>query len=92
MNMRKRELVDFPLNGKPHPAVVQHRKVMRNLRTNEIIFTSHQLLELLDDSTSNHFTKNYLSSTYGTNSGLSPHIPIPPRGIETLHLNYVNKL
>ena len=81
MNKRKEEEVDFPLKGKPHPAVVQHNKVMRNLRTNEIVFTSHQLIELLDDPMKGHFTKKYLSNTYGTNSVLSPHIPIPPKGM-----------
>ena len=77
----REEVVDFPINGRVHPAVIRHRKVMKSLKSNEIIFTSHQLIELLDDPENGHFTSNYLANEYGTNSALNPHIPIPPKGI-----------
>ena len=78
---KKSEEIDFPLNGKSHPTTIRHHRIMKNLRPNEIRFTVEELVEMLDDPSSGHLTKNCLSSTNKTNMNRSYTTPRNPKGI-----------
>ena len=60
---KKTEKVDFPLGGRIHPATINHHRIIRSLKKNEIRFNVKELLELLDDPSQGHLTKNYLNKS-----------------------------
>ena len=73
--------VDHPLNGIPHPKVIEHHRKMRELKANEINFTSKQLIALLEEPRNGHYMGSYLRGRNETNSSLNPQVSKPPKVI-----------
>ena len=78
---KKAEITDFLLGGRIHSSTVNHHRIMENLRPNEIRFTVNDSLEMLDDPSSGHLTRNYLNSTTEMNVNQSHQVPRVPKGI-----------
>ena len=72
---------DFPINGKTHPSTILHHQRMRNLKLNEVRFTSKELIEMLGHSSSERPSRNELVLLNETESSHSTQIPKQTKGI-----------
>ena len=82
---KKGEIADFPLGGRLHPVTRNHHQTMKGLRTNEIRFTVTDLLQMLDDPSKGHLTKDYMNLNEVDKAQSYP-TPRIPKGISMLNL------
>ena len=80
---KSEEMVDFPLGGKLHPSTINHHQIMKNLKPNEIRFTVKESLEMLDDPSTGHQTRNYLNPSKKKDVSQSYPQPRVPTGINS---------
>ena len=80
-NEERNQRTDFPMNGKTHPSTILHHQRMRNLKLNEVRFTSKELIEMLGHSSIEQPSRNEFVLLNETESSQSTQIPKPTKGI-----------
>ena len=80
-NEKRNQRADFPINGKTHPSTILHHQRMRNLKVNEVRFTSKEIIEMLGYSSTEYPARNEIALSNETESPQSTQIPKPTKGI-----------
>ena len=80
-NENRNQRADFTINGKRHPSTVLHHQRMRNLKTNEVRFTSKELIEMLGYSSTKYPSRSEIALSNESVSPQSRQIPKPTKGI-----------